>query len=191
MTGGSDARLIAGALEGSEKAFGTLVERYHPMTYSIVRAVLGDRDDVDDVVQEVFIKVYRGLSRFRREAKFSTWLYRIARNEAINASKRRTFDARPIDDVVIEAPPGSRPDENYARQAEQADLDRHLAQLDENYRTVLELRYMGDKSYAEIGETMDLPIGTVKTYIHRAKIELKRLMTRTTAREDATRSKRS
>ena len=161
------------------------------MTYSIVRAVLGDREDVDDVVQEAFIKAYRGLGGFRGDAKFSTWLYRIARNEAINASKRRTFETRPIDDVVLEAPSGSRPDESYARRAEQVDLDRHLAQLDEKYRTALELRYMGDKSYAEISETMDLPVGTVKTYIHRAKIELKRRMTRATAREDAARSERS
>ena len=64
------------------------------------------------------------------------------------------------------------------RNAERARLERYLGQLDENYRTVLELRYLGERSYAEIGDTLDLPIGTVKSYIHRAKIELKRLMTR-------------
>ena len=116
--------------------------------------MLGDRDDVEDVVQEVFIKVYRGLSKYRGDSKFSTWIYRIARNESINAVRKNVISGQPIEDTVIEAPSSTRPDEQ------------------------IELRYLGERSYAEIGDTLDLPIGTVKSYIHRAKIELKRLMTR-------------
>ncbi len=178
MTAQSDAELIAGALSGSEKAFRRLVERYHPTVYAVARSVMGDRDDVDDVVQEVFIKVYRGLPKYRGDSKFSTWVYRIARNESINAVRKRVISGQPIEDTVIEAPTTSRPDEQLDRKAEQVRLEGYLARLDEKYRTVLELRYLGEQSYAEIGETLDLPSGTVKSYIHRAKIELKRLMTR-------------
>jgi RNA polymerase sigma-70 factor (ECF subfamily) len=178
LTPQSDAKLIADALSGSEKAFRRLVERYHPTVFAVVRSVLGDRDDVEDVVQEVFIKVYRGLSKYRGDSKFSTWIYRIARNESINAVRKNVISGQPIEDTVIEAPSSTRPDEQMGRNAERARLERYLGQLDENYRTVLELRYLGERSYAEIGDTLDLPIGTVKSYIHRAKIELKRLMTR-------------
>jgi RNA polymerase sigma-70 factor (ECF subfamily) len=178
LTAQSDAKLIAGALSGSEKAFRSLVERYHPTVFAVVRSVIGDSDDVDDVVQEVFIKVYRGLAKYRGDAKFSTWVYRIARNESINAARKRVISGQSIEDTVIEAPSTSRPDEQLSRKAEQARLEGYLARLDEKYRTVLELRYLGERSYAEISEVLDLPIGTVKSYIHRAKIELKRLMTR-------------
>lgn len=177
MTDKSDAMLVSGALEGSEGAFRGLVERHHPTVFAVVRSVVGDRDDIDDVVQEVFVKVYRGLSKFRGESKFSTWIYRIARNEAINAVKKRTLAAQPIEDTVIETPIALRPDALFERKAERTEIEGYLARLDDNYRTVLELRYLAERSYAEISEAMDLPIGTVKSYIHRAKIELKRMMT--------------
>jgi RNA polymerase sigma-70 factor (ECF subfamily) len=178
LTPQSDAKLIAGALSGSERAFRRLVERYHPTVFAVVRSVIGDRDDVEDVVQEVFIKVYRGLSNYRGDSKFSTWIYRVARNESINAVRKRAITGQPIEDAVLEAPAASRPDEQFRRKSEQSRLERYLGQLDERYRTVLELRYLGERSYAEIGEALDIPIGTVKSYIHRGKLELKRLMIR-------------
>jgi RNA polymerase sigma factor (sigma-70 family) len=172
----SDAQLVAGAMGGSERAFRQLVERHHPTVFAVVRSVLGDRDDVEDVVQEVFIKVYRGLATFRGDARFSTWIYRIARNESINAVRKKTIEGSPIEDVVVESPAAARPDTVAEREAERTEIGRYLAQLDDNYRTALELRYIAERSYAEIAEAMELPIGTVKSYIHRAKIELKRLM---------------
>jgi RNA polymerase sigma-70 factor (ECF subfamily) len=181
LFGETDARLIAKTLEGSEKAFRRLVDRHHPLVYSVVRGVLGDRDDVDDVVQEVLIKMYRGLSTFRGDARLDTWLYRIARNEAINAARRAQPPSQPVEETVVESPAGERPDAQYDRSETRRELEGYLSQLDEEYRVVLELRYLGEKSYAEIGEAMELPIGTVKSYIYRAKAELKRVMTKRTA----------
>jgi RNA polymerase sigma-70 factor (ECF subfamily) len=174
----SDSRLVAEARNGSEKAFRKLVERYQPMAFAVVRGVLGDRRDVEDVVQDVFIRVYRGLSGFRGDAKLSTWMYAIARNEAVNASRRRDPTSEPLEDVVIESREDARPDEEYRRKAQREDLERCLSELDRDFRVALELRYMGEMSYEEIAEAMELPLGTVKTYIHRAKIELKRVMVR-------------
>lgn len=190
MSGETDAQLVARSLEGNENAFRTLVERHQAVVYGVVRAVLGAGDEVEDVAQDVFIKVYRGLGTYRGDARFATWLYRIARNEAINAARRRRVDTTPVDDVVLRAPEGERPDEQYHRDEQRRTMETHLAQLDEHHRVVLELRYMSEKSYAEIAEILELPIGTVKTYIHRAKQELKRHLMRLTVSNDRRAKKR-
>lgn len=178
LPGEDESRLVAEAREGSEGAFRKLVERYHPMAYSIVRAVLGNKPDVEDVVQDVFIKVYGALPKFRGESKLSSWIYQIARNEALNQTRRNRRAAEPLDDAPAEIPVEARPDEQYHRKILREDLERCLAELDEGFRTVLELRYMGEMSYAEICDATGLPMGTVKTNIHRAKAELKRVMVR-------------
>ncbi|MCZ6765973.1 MAG: sigma-70 family RNA polymerase sigma factor [bacterium] len=180
LKGDTDAQLVAKSLDGGGRAFRVLVERHQPLVYSVARGVLGTGEDVDDTVQDIFIKVFQGLSRFRGDSRFSTWIYRIARNEALNAVRKRRSGMDSIDDVELMAPAADRPDEQYRRGDQQRVLDGYMAQLDENHRVVLELRYMGEKSYNEISEIMDVPIGTIKTYIHRAKQELKRkMMTRT------------
>jgi RNA polymerase sigma-70 factor (ECF subfamily) len=176
--GESDARLVAEAREGSDKAFRKIVEYHHPMVYAVVRGILGGRPDIEDVIQDVFIKVYRGLPAFRGDAKLSSWIYQIARNEALSAVRKVVPARESIDEVVVESPVGSSPDEQYRRKALREHLESCLSEIDENYRVVLELRYMGEMSYDEIRAATGLPVGTVKTYIHRAKIELKRLMSR-------------
>jgi RNA polymerase sigma-70 factor (ECF subfamily) len=148
------------------------------MAYAVVRGVLGDRSDVEDVAQEVFIQVFRGLSGFRGDAKLSTWVYTIARNEAINAARKKDLADASIEDVVVETPEDSRPDEQYRRKIRREHLERCLSEIEESHRLALELRYMGEMSYTEISEVMDLPIGTVKTYIHRGKVALKKVMNR-------------
>jgi RNA polymerase sigma-70 factor (ECF subfamily) len=176
--GEADAGLVAKSLQGNEKAFRQLVERYQPMAFSVVRGVLGDRDDAEDVLQNVFIKVFRGLRSFRGDAKLSTWIYRIARNEAVNAARKTQLSGPSVDDIDLPASERSRPDQQYRDKDRRKHLERCLGELEENYRVVLELRYMGEMSYQEVSDATELPIGTVKTYIHRAKLELKRVMTR-------------
>ncbi|UCH83793.1 MAG: RNA polymerase sigma factor [Candidatus Latescibacterota bacterium] len=173
-----DSSLVADSIRGNEKAFRELIERYQPMAFSVIRGVLGDREDAEDVLQNVFIKVYKGLRGFRGDAKFSTWVYRIARNEAVNAARKTVLSGPPADEVDLAAPERSRPDQQYRDKDQREYLERCLGELEENYRVVLELRYMGEMSYQEISDATELPIGTVKTYIHRAKLELKRVMTR-------------
>lgn len=184
MTGDTDHELVAKSLQGNEKAFSELVRRYHGTAWAVVRGVLGDRDDVDDVVQLVYIKVYRGLAGFRGDAKLSTWIYQIARNEAINAVKRRRLDTTSIEDVTL-ADGGESPDEVVRRGDVSRELEDAMQHLDENQRMALELRYMGERSYEEIAETMGIPLGTVKTYIHRGKAELRRVMSRRAATDES------
>ncbi|MEJ2722280.1 MAG: RNA polymerase sigma factor, partial [bacterium] len=135
-------------------------------------------DEVEDVLQEVFIKVFNGLRGFRGDAKLSTWIYRIARNEAVNAARKVRPSGPAAEDIDLPAPEVSRPDARYGDEDRRRYLERCLGRLEENYRVVLELRYMGEMSYQDIADATGIPIGTVKTYIHRAKAELRRVMTR-------------
>jgi RNA polymerase sigma-70 factor (ECF subfamily) len=180
-TKSNDARdrdLIERSLEGSGRAFKKLVDKYHPLVYSVVRGIMGNRHEVEDVTQEVFIKVYRKLATFRGEARLSTWIYRIARNEAINAAKSARLDTDSLEEAerISSGDPG--PERYLERRVTASLVEELLSMLDEQYRVVLELRYMGEKSYAEIAEILEIPIGTVKTYIHRGKTMLKQRLSR-------------
>jgi RNA polymerase sigma-70 factor (ECF subfamily) len=178
LAGETDRDLVAKALQGNQKAFRAIVERYHSTAYAVVRGVLGDSDEVDDVLQNVYIKMYRGLAGFRGESRLSTWIYQIARNEAINAARRRRPEGTPVEDVILAAREADRPDAVYGERELGRQMEAAMARLDENHRMALELRYMGERSYEEIAEAMGLPIGTVKTYIYRGKAELKKVLVR-------------
>jgi len=149
------------------------------MAYAVVRAILGTRhrEDVDDVMQLVYVKAYQGLGGFRGDAKFSTWLYQIARREAIDVTSRKRVDAVDINDVEI-ASRGEAPDAAIREEDTRAWVGQALGELDESYRTAIELRYMAEKSYDEIAAIMQVPVGTVKTYVHRGKLEMKRILSR-------------
>jgi RNA polymerase sigma-70 factor (ECF subfamily) len=131
-------------------------------------------------VQNVYIKIYRGLAGFRGDSKLSTWVYQIARNEAINATRKRRPDVKPLEDFDLRASDGASPEAEYSQREMGERVNQAMGYLDENYRMALELRYMAERSYEEIGELMGLPIGTVKTYIYRGKAQLKKVMTRKT-----------
>ena len=174
----TDHDLVYKALQGNQKAFRDLVERYHSTAYAVVRGVLGDSDEVEDVLQNVYVKIYRGLVGFRGESRLSTWIYQIARNEAINAARRRRLDGPSVDDIALPAGEAANPETAFGERELSQRMETAMAGLEENYRMALELRYMGERSYEEIAETMGLPIGTVKTYIYRGKAQLKKILVR-------------
>lgn len=172
-----ERELVREALAANERAFRKILESHYTLICSVVRAVAGSRGETDDIVQEVFIKIYRALGDFRGEARLSTWIYRIARNEAINAAARRRPAMVSIEDCEELPAETDSPDASYRRRATRERLERLMERLDEQHRTALELRYVGEKSYEEIAEIMGIPLGTVKTCIHRAKLSLKRMLT--------------
>ncbi len=184
MTGGDDHDLVQRILRGSERAFRKLVEKYQGIVYSVVMGIVGNRIEVEDIVQEVFIKIYTGLSTFRGESKLSTWIYRIARNESLNAAAKLKGSHLSIDEVEPIASSGDNPEEALGISRSRERTRKLISRLDEHYRVVIELRYMGEKSYAEIAEIMNIPVGTVKTYLHRAKTSLKKMLTAESVREE-------
>lgn len=161
------------------------------MAYAAVRAVLGDRDEVQDVMQMVYLKAYQGLASFRGDARFSTWLYQIARREALDVSSRRRVDTLDVDTIELPAAAHHAPDRATNERSDREWIETALGELDDAYRTAIELRYMAEKSYAEIGEIMGIPEGTAKTYVHRARIEMKRVLSRPSWRASAASERKS
>jgi RNA polymerase sigma-70 factor (ECF subfamily) len=177
LAGGDENELVRRILGGSEKDFRKLVERYQGIVYAVVLGTAANGAEVEDIVQEEFMKIYTGLRGFRGESKLSTWIYRIAKNESLNAAARRKADHRPIEEIEPIASSAGNPEETLGEKRSRETTRRLISRLEERYRIAIELRYMAEKSYTEIAEIMGIPVGTVKTYIHRAKISLKRMLT--------------
>jgi len=161
-------------LRGDNRAFRTVIEKYTPLVYSVVEGILrSGRSDIEDVMQEVFVKVYLGLPSFRGKAKFSTWLYQIARNTALNATERFKPQLQPVEEAYYLEASGASPEDDYQQKRTHEHIVHLIDTLDEPHRIVLKLRYMGEFSYEEIARIMDIPMGTVKTHLSRAKMALK------------------
>ena len=176
MRGESDHDLLEKAKSGDGKAFGRIVERYTGVVYAAVRSVLGSRGDIDDAVQEIFIRIYRGLPSFSGRSSLSTWIWSVARNHAINVRAKERDDVIPLEKTAEIASSRLGPEAELTRRTAAEDIEWLLSNLEGNYREVIELRYLAGKKYREIAETLALPEGTVKTLIHRARVRMKRIM---------------
>lgn len=177
----SDNELVARSLE--ERAFfGELVDRYQArLARYIARLGVQDPDDRDDVLQDIFIKVYKNLNSFDQSLSFSAWIYRIAHNEAVSWYRRRK--ARPEGYLVADSEAVlalvsddglDRPEEHFDRDIDAALLVRGLEKLDDKYRDILLLRYFEHLEYEQISDVLKIPVGTVGTLVHRAKKQLKK-----------------
>ena len=176
-----DQKLISDCLRGRTEAFGVLVERYQDRLFNAVCRFLDSAEDAQDVVQESFLSAYQSLKGFKGGSRFFTWLYRIAMNHAIDLKrKRRTLqylaphheeDSQPVDQSEF-----SRPSEKAERLEEQEMLQRALAQLSGEHRIVLILKDIDGMKYEEMADTLDVPIGTIRSRLHRARAELRELL---------------
>ena len=180
-----DETLAALAADGDTDAFAVLVRRYEKTVFYAVYPMTGSRQEAEDVTQEVFLRVWRGLPTFRREAKFSTWLLSTARNVCIDCLRKRKHEkelfASPAEDTEAEAEPADESTNADPACAllrkERTELVRAaLAKLPEDYRLVLSLRELQGMSCAEIAALLDIREGTVRTRLHRAKKILKKIL---------------
>jgi RNA polymerase sigma-70 factor (ECF subfamily) len=176
LRGEADHDLLEKAKSGDGRAFGTIVEKHTGIVYAAVRSVLGDRSDIDDAVQEAFIRIYRGLSSFAGRSSLSTWIWSVARNHAINVRARERSDVIPLDKTAEIASDRYGPETEFARRSAAEDIGWLLSGLEGSYREVIELRYLAGKKYHEIADMLSIPEGTVKTLIHRARIRMKSMM---------------
>jgi RNA polymerase sigma-70 factor (ECF subfamily) len=173
-----DAQLIKESLAGESQAFGKLVTKYQDRLYNSVVHVLGSAEDARDVVQDAFVQAFVKLNTFRGGSAFYTWLYRIALNRAISHCRRRrrptvsiersreTTGSEPVDS-------GDGPAAGLEQQDRVTQVQRALSSLSDEHRSVLVLREMEDCSYENIAEILELPIGTVRSRLHRARLQLK------------------
>lgn len=182
----SDADLVARALAGSEPAYGELVRRYERPLFSLILRLVRDPAQAEDLAQEVFIKAIRALASYDPERKFSSWLFKIAHNTTIDHLRRRGLDTEPLesgeDDELdpLRAVADTRiagPAVELERREIGAALERAVAALRPEYREVMLLRFRENLPYEEIADITGLPLGTVKTHIHRARKEMADLLT--------------
>lgn len=173
----SDIELIDNTLSGDQAAFGELVCRYQDRLYNMVTHTIGCAVEAEDVVQEAFVQAFTKLSSFRRDSAFYTWLYRIAINAAISRRRKKrpsisveqhqeASGSEPMDDAEM-------PTERLEREESVAQVHTALDQLNEQHKAILVLREIEGFCYEEISEILDLPIGTVRSRLHRARSHLK------------------
>jgi RNA polymerase sigma-70 factor, ECF subfamily len=175
-----DASLIAATLAGDNAAFGRLVEAYQDRLYNSLLRVLGSAEDAADIVQDAFVQAYTKLDSFRGSAAFYTWLYRIAFNLAMSHARRghRTASLDERRSLVGDEPmDGQVPAEEGVLERERAELvHAALAELSMDYRQVLVLREIDGCRYDEIAEILALPVGTVRSRLFRARLEMRDLL---------------
>lgn len=184
-----DADVVRLAQEGRELAFRELVRRYERPVFSLVYRMVRDRETAEDLAQDAFIKVLNHIDRYSPEFKFSSWVFKIANNVAIDHLRRRRLDTVSMDGSPhassaaeveastfdVSSDQESALDEMEARELGDA-IESAIGQLRPEYRSCIMLRHVEGRSYEEIASTLDLPLGTVKTYIHRARHELRRAL---------------
>jgi RNA polymerase sigma-70 factor (ECF subfamily) len=177
----SEAELVARVLGGSQDAFRELVERYQRPVMSVIARMVHDHHLAEDLAQEVFLKVHRRLRTFDPSRKLSSWLFKIAHNTTLDHLRRKHVDTVPLEtpaedraDRADRIPDDSvpSPDTGVHRNDVAAALENAIATLRPEYREVVVLRYQEDLPYQEIVEITGLPMGTVKTHLHRARKEM-------------------
>jgi RNA polymerase sigma-70 factor (ECF subfamily) len=182
----SDQQVVVFAQEGREDAYRELIRRYERPVYSLIYRMVRDNETAEDLAQETFIKVLNNIDRYRPEFKFSSWLFKIANNITIDHLRRRQLDTISIEGApdavtgerrrataVTIASGGESPLEELESKEIGASIEEAIAKLRPEYRACIILRHVEDYSYDEIAEIVKLPLGTVKTYIHRARQELR------------------
>lgn len=177
----TDQELVAAALAGSQEAYRRLVVRFERPLFSLIARMVGDREMAEDLAQETFVKAFRHLDRYDRERKFSSWLFKIAHNTTLDHLRRRELETvaleTPDDDAgdlaAVLADPSERSPEAVAQRGDLARaLAGAVARLRPEYREVVLLRFAQGQAYQDIAEITGLPLGTVKTQLHRARKEL-------------------
>ena len=175
-----DTALVNAYLEGETRSFDVLVERYQTRLLNFVYRIVGDRERAEDLVQEVFVRVYRHLGRFDRSKKFSTWIYTIASNLAKNELRNRSRNPLVLFTSMTkgwedeERPlefedPTSRPDDLFRKRHVREMVESSVAQLPTHHREVFVLREIEGRSYEEIAEITHCNLGTVKSRLNRAR----------------------
>ena len=173
----NETTLIHQAQKGDHAAFAALVDEHQRYVYNLALRVVKDENEALDLTQETFVRAWTALPNFKGQSQFRTWLYRIVTNLCYNRLPNLRRSLNDLGDDVME----NIPEANFnapAKEFESNETRRHLHQaiehLDENYRLLIILRYQNELSYDEIASTLNLPLGTVKTGIFRAKEQLRK-----------------
>jgi RNA polymerase sigma-70 factor (ECF subfamily) len=185
----SDQEVVLQAREGRQAAYRELIRRYERPIFALIFRMVRDRELAEDLSQETFVKALNAIGSYRPEFKFSSWIFKIANNAAIDHLRRRELDTLSLDGSPHAETPeamqatalqiGNR-EESPLEAVEARELgsaiEAAIGRLRPEYRSCILLRHVEGRAYEEIAEILDLPLGTVKTYIHRARNELRQML---------------
>lgn len=183
----TDQEVVALARKGRESAYRELIDRYQRPILSLIYRLVRDRELAEDLAQDAFIKVFNALDRYNPERKFSSWIFKIAHNTAIDQLRKKELDTLSIDgsphatsaeaveaSAIVPVSSDEDPEQYTSSREIGAHIEAAIGTLRPEYRTVIVLWHVEGRPYDEIAEIMELPLGTVKTYIHRARNELRK-----------------
>jgi RNA polymerase sigma-70 factor (ECF subfamily) len=180
-----DEKLVQQATGGFEKAYTTLTQKYRKALHYHILKMIKDKNQVEDLVQEVFVKAFDNLDSYSTNYAFSTWLYRIATNHTIDYLRKKKLQTLSIDqplksgdgEMKMQLPDHSaQTDRKIIKSQRQKMVQKAIEDLPKKYMEVIKLRHMQEKSYQEISEILDKPLGTVKAHIFRAREMLYKAM---------------
>jgi len=173
-----DLHLINAAIRGDQFAFKELMRKYRPAIFNLIHRIIRDREQVEDLTQETFVKAFGSLRKFNRQYAFSTWLYKIATNSSIDYIRKRKLQTLSINKPVtqedseysIELPDSTYEPDKYIIERQKARIIAEaIERLPAKYKRVIVLRHTEERDYAEIAKMLKIPIGTVKAHIFRAR----------------------
>ena len=173
-----DTQLVKASQRGDQDAFAILVKRHQRRVFNMVLRMLQDYEDADEITQEAFLAAWQGLLSFRGEARFATWLYRIAYNCALKQLELRKREralqmVMEAEQVIERANKETQAEDMLALRAQQAIVREQIEKLPAKYRVVLILRHLQERTYEEMADILIMPIGTIKTHLFRARSLLK------------------
>ena len=177
-----DRILVKMVIEGDSRAFDTLFARHRDSIYAMLLKFTGNSDDVDDLMQEAFMKAYLKIGSYNPKYDFGAWIYTIARNTFVDFSRTQKSKALNPQNIPLEHSDTSHisaptPEECIINAQQHAQIERYITMLPEDYRELFELRFIDEYSYEEIAEKLDMKLGTVKTRIFRVRNMMCRLIT--------------
>jgi RNA polymerase sigma-70 factor, ECF subfamily len=172
----NERELVERCRSGDERAFQDLVDRYKDLVYALIARTVQDRSRAEDLAQDVFLRIHRGLPYFRGEARLSTWIYRIVANVCVQEF------GRPAAPISLDGEPSrheaavSAPDRRFGDLELKDRLEKAIARLPAHYRLLIAAHYLEGVRYEDLADALQLPLGTVKTQLYRAKQQLRRML---------------
>ncbi len=169
----SDIELVNRCIKGNQDAFSELVSRYKRLVFKVVYNIINNEQEVNDISQEVFLKVYKNLKAYNPEYKFSTWIVKIATNHCLDIVRKKKVDALPIDEAIDVSDKKDTPEEFYIRKEKVERIREAISELPEKYRVPIILFHQNGLSYEEMTNIMNEPITIIKNRLYRARLMLK------------------
>ena len=173
-----DYELIGKAIRGDQPSYDRLMKKYYKLVHNLIYRMIYNKEDVEDLTQEAFIKAFNSLEKFDHQFAFSTWLYKIASNNCIDYLRKKKLHTISIDkefdsedeDLRFEIPDNDyKPDRNILETERKKIIEDAIASLPEKYKTVILLRHQDEMEYDEIAKKLNIPLGTVKAHIFRGR----------------------